>query len=110
MSWGGALNGRKGGGAQVSARRSGFRWRHTKAIPVGIAYAPVAEQVEDKEERDPEDAAGLNRPVGRDDDEHEGGPGQKEAGGQGGEEGVEVVKSMLPPERRSEDHTSELQS
>src|SRR5438132_1454613 len=57
------------------ARWSDGRWRHTKAIPVRIAAAPVAEQVEDKEDRDPEDPAWLNRPVGRDEDEHEGGPG-----------------------------------
>src|SRR5438445_2486487 len=65
------------GGGHLSARSSDRRWRHTKAIPVRIAAAPVTEQVQDKEDRDPEDAAGLNRAVGRDDDEHEGGPGQE---------------------------------
>src|SRR5438270_13977309 len=84
------------------ARWSDGRWRHTKAIPVRIAAAPVTEQVEDKEDRDPEDAAGLNRAVGRDDDEHEGGPGQEYDGGQGDDERVEVVKNMLPPERIDE--------
>src|SRR5256885_10371030 len=84
------------------ARVSDGRWRPNKAMPVRIAAAPGAEQVEDKEDRDPEDPAWLNRPVGRDEDEHERGPGQKEAGGQGDDEGVEVVKSMLPPERIDE--------